>query len=74
MKKVHNGPELETSETEFVYECRPRKRFIWPAPAFPKPGDITIGKITAMPFRPQRDDWRSVSGERHITRPREAGR
>jgi sterol desaturase/sphingolipid hydroxylase (fatty acid hydroxylase superfamily) len=39
-------------------------------PAYARPEDVTLGKLLAMPFKKQRDDWRAESGER-LTRPRE---
>lgn len=38
----------------------PDERIVIGVPAFQDPRDITIGKILALPFRGQRDDWGEV--------------
>ena len=42
-------------------------------PAYGKPQDVTLGKILAMPFQKQRDDWLSGAGPR-VERPHDAAR
>lgn len=42
-------------------------------PAYARQEDVTLGKLLAMPFRKQRDDWRGETGER-LTRPQEPAR
>jgi len=42
-------------------------------PAYAREEDVTLGKILAMPFRKQRDDWREESGPR-LKRPQEPAR
>ena len=46
----------------------PQQEVVIGVPAYDDPAAVTIGRITAMPFREQTDDWRDGNGVRHITR------
>lgn len=36
--------------------------------AYQRPEDVTLGKITALPFRKQRTDWTALDGTSHESR------
>lgn len=40
-------------------------------PAYQDPCDVTLGKITVLPFAEQRDDWRDEQGRFHLDRSRD---
>jgi sterol desaturase/sphingolipid hydroxylase (fatty acid hydroxylase superfamily) len=42
-------------------------------PAYRQPDAVTLGKITTLPFRPQREDWRTPEGVPRIERRGPAG-
>jgi len=42
-------------------------------PAYGRPEDVTLGKMLAIPFRPQRDDWTGETGPR-FERPEPANK
>jgi sterol desaturase/sphingolipid hydroxylase (fatty acid hydroxylase superfamily) len=42
-------------------------------PAYGRPEDVTLGKMLAIPFLPQRDDWTGETGPR-VERPEAANK
>ncbi len=38
-------------------------------PAYQQAEDVTLGRITALPFSEQREDWKTVDGVPQIRRP-----
>jgi hypothetical protein len=37
-------------------------------PAYQQAEDVTLGRITRLPFAAQRDDWKTIEGETRIER------
>ena len=42
-------------------------------PAYQQAEDVTLGRITALPFAEQRDDWKTVDGIPQVRRPAPVG-
>lgn len=49
----------------------PQKEVVIGVPAYQKKERVTLGKILALPFRKQREDWRAANG-RLVERPHDA--
>jgi sterol desaturase/sphingolipid hydroxylase (fatty acid hydroxylase superfamily) len=43
---------------------RRQQELVIGVPAFSQPGDVTVGKLLALPFGPPRDDWTTPEGPR----------
>jgi sterol desaturase/sphingolipid hydroxylase (fatty acid hydroxylase superfamily) len=46
----------------------PQEEIVIGVPAYDDAAAVTLGKITALPFLPQTDDWTDRDGIRHVTR------